>query len=78
MELLGYLRVTSAPDRRLRHIYLIILLDVIVGAAIGPVMPEFVRGLPQPQLWLPVGTGLFLGVQLFSAPVLGRLRSCLS
>ncbi|SHL48171.1 MFS transporter [Hymenobacter psychrotolerans] len=61
------------PDRRLPHIYLIILIDVIVGAAIGPVMPEFVRGLPEPQLWLSVGTGLFLGVQLFSAPVLGRL-----
>ncbi|MBD2715559.1 MFS transporter [Microvirga sp. STR05] len=61
------------PDRRLSHIYLIILIDVIVGAAIGPVMPEFVRGLPEPQLWLSIGTGLFLGVQLFSAPVLGRL-----
>jgi DHA1 family tetracycline resistance protein-like MFS transporter len=36
-------------------------------------MPAFVRGLPQPQLWLAVGTGLFLGVQLFSAPLLGRL-----
>jgi DHA1 family tetracycline resistance protein-like MFS transporter len=61
------------PDRRLLLIYTIILLDVVVGAAIGPSMPEFVRGLPQPQLWLSVGTGLFLGVQLFSAPVLGRL-----
>ena len=69
----SYLCAMPAPDRRLRHIYLIILIDVIVGAAIGPVMPEFVRGLPQPQLWLSVGTGLFLGVQLFSAPVLGRL-----
>jgi DHA1 family tetracycline resistance protein-like MFS transporter len=36
-------------------------------------MPEFVRGLPQPQLWLSLGTGLFLGVQLFSAPLLGKL-----
>ncbi|AII50975.1 MFS transporter [Hymenobacter sp. APR13] len=63
----------APKDRRLPHIYLIILIDVIVGAAIGPVMPEFVRGLPQPQLWLSVGTGLFLGVQLFSAPVLGRI-----
>ncbi|GAA3945672.1 MFS transporter [Hymenobacter algoricola] len=61
------------PDRRLLLIYAIILLDVVVGSAIGPSMPEFVRGLPQPQLWLSVGTGLFLGVQLFSAPVLGRL-----
>ncbi len=61
------------PDRRLTLLYAIILVDVVVGAAIGPVMPEFVRGLRQPQLWLSVGTGVFLGVQLFSAPLLGRL-----
>ncbi|WP_324671711.1 MFS transporter [Hymenobacter sp. GOD-10R] len=60
-------------DRRLYLIYAIILLDVIVGSAVGPIMPEFVRGLPQPQVWLSVGTALFLGVQLFSAPLLGRL-----
>lgn len=39
----------------------------------GPVLPEFVRGLPEPQLWLSMGTGLFLGMQLFSSPLLGRL-----
>ena len=61
------------PKRTLPLLYAIILLDVVVGAAVGPVMPEFVRGLPEPQLWLSVGTGIFLGVQLFSAPVLGRL-----
>ena len=60
-------------DRLLPLLYAIILLDVIVGAAVGPVLPEFVRGLHQPQLWLSVGTGVFLGVQLFSAPLLGRL-----
>ena len=60
-------------DRRLPLLYAIILVDVIVGAVVGPVLPEFVRGLPQPQLWLSVGTGVFLGVQLFSAPLLGRL-----
>jgi DHA1 family tetracycline resistance protein-like MFS transporter len=59
--------------RQLWLLYAIILLDVIAGAAIGPVMPEFVRGLPEPQLWLSIGTGVFLGVQLFSAPLLGRL-----
>ncbi|MCC2548136.1 MFS transporter [Hymenobacter sp. BT175] len=58
---------------RLLLIYAIILIDVVVGSAIGPVMPDFVRGLPRPQLWLSLGTALFLGVQLFSAPVLGRL-----
>lgn len=62
-----------SADRRLPLLYAILLVDVIVGAAVGPVLPEFVRGLPQQQLWLSVGTGLFLGVQLFSAPLLGRL-----
>ncbi|WP_426061959.1 MFS transporter [Hymenobacter sp. B1770] len=61
------------PTRTLPLLYAIILLDVVVGAAVGPVMPDFVRGLPEPQLWLSVGTGIFLGVQLFSAPLLGRL-----
>ena len=63
----------SHPTRTLPLLYAILLLDVIVGAAVGPVLPEFVRGLRQPQLWLSVGTGVFLGVQLFSAPLLGRL-----
>ena len=61
------------PNRRLRHIYAIIFIDVIVGSAIGPVLPEFVKGQDRPQLWLALGTGLFLGVQLFSAPLLGKL-----
>ncbi|KUG09674.1 MFS transporter [Solirubrum puertoriconensis] len=61
------------PDRRLLLIYAIILIDVVAGAALGPVMPAFVRGLPRPQLWLSLGIGLFLGIQLFSAPLLGKL-----
>lgn len=60
-------------DRRLLHIYAIIFLDVVVGSIIGPVLPEFVRGHSQPQLWLALGTSLFLGVQLVSAPLLGKL-----
>jgi MFS family permease len=63
----------APPNRQLPLLYTIILVDVIVGAAVGPVLPEFVRGLRQPQLWLSLGTGIFLGVQLFSAPLLGRL-----
>ena len=62
-----------STDRRLPLLYAIILVDVTVGAAVGPVLPAFVQGLAQPQLWLSVGTALFLGVQLFSAPLLGRL-----
>ncbi|UHG89892.1 MFS transporter [Spirosoma oryzicola] len=63
----------TSRDFRLYHIYAIILIDVIVGSAVGPILPEFVRGLQKPQLWLAVGTALFLGVQLFSAPLLGKL-----
>jgi MFS transporter, DHA1 family, tetracycline resistance protein len=62
-----------SADRRLPLIYAIIFVDVVVGSIVGPVMPDFVRGLPRPQLWLALGTALFLGVQLFSAPVLGKL-----
>lgn len=62
-----------STDRRLWLLYAVILLDVIVGAATGPIVPEFVRGLPRPQLWLALGTGLFLGMQLVSAPLLGKL-----
>ncbi|GAA4447995.1 tetracycline resistance MFS efflux pump [Nibrella saemangeumensis] len=60
-------------DRRLLLIYAIILIDVVVGSAIGPIMPEFVKGLEHPQVWLSVGTALFLGVQLFAAPMLGKI-----
>ena len=60
-------------DRRLLHIYAIIFLDVIVGSILGPVLPQFVRGYGHPQLWLALGTALFLGVQLVSAPLLGKL-----
>lgn len=60
-------------DRRLLHIYAIIFIDVVVGSVIGPILPQFVKGLDRPQLWLAAGTGLFLGVQLFSAPLLGKL-----
>lgn len=60
-------------DYRLIHIYAIIFIDVIVGSAVGPILPEFVKGQERPQLWLAIGTGLFLGMQLFSAPLLGKL-----
>lgn len=60
-------------ERRLLLIYAIILIDVIIGSAVGPILPEFVKGLERPQLWLAFGTALFLGIQLFSAPLLGKL-----
>lgn len=60
-------------NSRLLLIYTIVLLDVILGSALGPVMPQFVQGLSQPQLWLTLGTALFLGIQLVAAPLLGTL-----
>ena len=60
-------------DRRLLLIYAIIFFDVVVGSAVAPVLPAFVKERPHPELWLALGTGLFLGVQLFSGPLLGKL-----
>lgn len=60
-------------DRRLLLIYAIIFFDVVVGSAVAPVLPAFVKGHAHPELWLALGTGLFLGVQLFSGPLLGKL-----
>ena len=60
-------------DRRLWLIYAIIFVDVIVGSAVAPVLPAFVDDRPHPELWLALGTGLFLGVQLISGPLLGKL-----
>lgn len=60
-------------DRRLWLIYAIIFFDVVVGSAVAPVLPAFVKDRSHPELWLALGTGLFLGVQLFSGPLLGKL-----
>ncbi len=60
-------------DRRLLLIYAIIFVDVIVGSAVAPVLPAFVDDHQHPELWLALGTGLFLGVQLISGPLLGKL-----
>ena len=60
-------------NRPLLLIYLLVFIDVTVGSATGPVRPQFVRGLSNPELWLAVGTALFQGVQLVSAPLMGSL-----
>ncbi|MBO0937818.1 MFS transporter [Fibrella sp. HMF5335] len=60
-------------NRPLLLIYLLVFIDVTVGSATGPVRPQFVKGLSNPELWLAVGTALFQGVQLISAPLLGSL-----
>ncbi len=60
-------------NRQLVLIYALVLIDVVVGAAISPVMPQFVAGQSHPELWLSGATALFLGLQLFSGPLLGKL-----
>jgi DHA1 family tetracycline resistance protein-like MFS transporter len=40
--------------------YAVVLLDVVVGSASGPLLPQFVQGLAQPQRWLTLGTADFL------------------
>ncbi|GAB3643293.1 MFS transporter [Spirosoma arcticum] len=64
-------------DRRLLLVYGIVLIDVVLGSAIGPVLPQFVSKLSQPQVWLSLGTALFLGVQLVSSPLIGKLSDSL-
>ena len=60
-------------NRRLLLIYTLVLVDVVVGAAITPVMPQFVSHQSHPELWLSGATALFLGLQLLSGPLLGKL-----
>jgi MFS transporter, DHA1 family, tetracycline resistance protein len=61
------------PDKRLLLIYAIVLVDLIAGTAIMPIFPAFVKGLANPSTWLTGATGLFMGMQLISAPLLGSL-----
>lgn len=60
-------------DKRLLLIYAIVLFDITIGSIIWPVLPELVRDEAHAPLWLALGTGLFLGLQLFTAPLLGKL-----
>ncbi|MDX2306173.1 MAG: MFS transporter [Microscillaceae bacterium] len=54
-------------------IYAIVLVDMTAGSIIWPVLPQIVEDAPYPQLILALGTALFLGVQIFTAPLLGKL-----
>ena len=58
---------------RLLLVYAIVLIDVAVGSIVWPVVPELVKDTKRPALWLALGIGLFLGIQLFTAPLLGKL-----
>ena len=46
---------------------------MMAGSILWPVWPEFVKGYKHPELLLAIGTALFIGTQLFTAPLLGKL-----
>ena len=46
---------------------------MMAGSILWPVWPEFVKGYQHPELLLAIGTALFIGTQLFTAPLLGKL-----
>lgn len=60
-------------DRRLKIIYSIVLIDIAIGTVIWPILPELVKGGKNPAFLLSIGTAIFLGIQLFTAPLLGKL-----
>ncbi|UHG94371.1 hypothetical protein [Spirosoma oryzicola] len=62
---------------RLLLVYSLVLVDVVVGAVVTPVMPQFVKNRTYPALWLAGATALFLGLQLFSGPLLGKLADAI-
>lgn len=60
-------------NRRLLLVYAIVLVDIAVGSIVWPILPELVKDTTLPALWLSIGTGLFLSIQVFTAPLLGKL-----
>ena len=60
-------------NRKLLLIYSIVLVDIVAGSIMWPVWPQFVKGYERPELLLAIGTAVFIGLQLFTAPVLGTL-----
>jgi len=59
-------------DRRLWHIYAILLIDVVVANLLGPLLNEYISDLPGKPIWLTGGTAVMLGVQLAMAPTMGK------
>lgn len=58
-------------DRRLWHIYAILIMDVVAANLLGPLLNEYVGDLPAKAVWLTGGTALMLGAQLATAPTMG-------
>lgn len=60
-------------NKRLLLIYGIVLVDIVAGSMMWPIWPGFVKEYPHPEILLATGTAIFIGLQLFTAPVLGNL-----
>ncbi|MEM9675017.1 MAG: MFS transporter, partial [Bacteroidota bacterium] len=54
-------------------VYAIVLIDIVAGSIMWPVWPQFVKSYAHPELLLALGTAIFIGIQLFTAPLLGQL-----
>ncbi len=59
-------------DRRLWHIYAILIIDVVAANLLGPLLNQYVGSLPAKAVWLTGGTALMLGAQLATAPTMGN------
>lgn len=60
-------------NKQLNLIYAIVLIDIIAGSIMWVVLPQFVKHTFKPELYMAIGTALFVGIQLFTAPLLGKL-----
>ncbi len=60
-----------SSNRRLWHIYAILVIDVVAANLLGPLLNQYVGDLPAKAVWLTGGTALMLGAQLATAPTMG-------
>jgi MFS transporter, DHA1 family, tetracycline resistance protein len=58
---------------QLKIIYAIIVIDLIIAFSIIPIYPSFVKNTTYPAGWLSLASAVFIGIQLISAPLLGKL-----
>ncbi|WP_376883502.1 MFS transporter [Belliella marina] len=54
-------------------IYAIVLADMTASSIILPILPQLVEGSKNPQIILALGTALFLGIQVFTVLIFGKM-----
>ena len=57
----------------LYRIYAIVFMDVVAGSLLWPAWPSLVASTAYPQVWMAGASALFVGIQLVTAPLLGKL-----